>query len=83
MGIRAEHLALAPTGQGVRTTVALVEHLGDVCIGYLKLDGVNELLHVKFPSRRLDNLAKGMALNITAQADDVMAFNAHGQRISV
>ena len=47
VGLRPEHLHVVGAGQGVPATVELAEHLGDVSILHLRVDGVDDLLSAK------------------------------------
>jgi multiple sugar transport system ATP-binding protein len=47
VGLRAEHLRVVGAGQGVPASVELAEHLGDVSILHLRVDGVTDLLNAK------------------------------------
>jgi multiple sugar transport system ATP-binding protein len=47
VGLRPEHLSVAPAGQGVPATVELAEHLGDSSIVHLRVDGLSDLLSAK------------------------------------
>ena len=47
VGLRPEHLCVAPAGQGVAATVELAEHLGDSSIVHLRVNGLPDLLNAK------------------------------------
>ena len=47
VGLRPEHLCVAPSGQGVPATVELAEHLGDSSIVHLRVKGMSGLLNAK------------------------------------
>ena len=47
VGLRPEHLSVAPVGQGVPATVELAEHLGDSSIVHLRVNGLSGLLSAK------------------------------------
>ena len=47
VGLRPEHMRVAPAGQGVAATVELVEHLGDSSIVHLRVNGLSVLLNAK------------------------------------
>jgi multiple sugar transport system ATP-binding protein len=47
VGLRAEHLRVVSAGEGVPANVELAEHLGDVSILHLRVDGVADLLNAK------------------------------------
>lgn len=50
VGIRPEHLSLAPAGQGIAAQVELAEQLGDSSIIHLRIDGMEQLLVAKIGS---------------------------------
>ena len=60
IGIRPEHLHVVPPDQGVPAVVELAEHLGDVSILHLRVQGLAELLAAKVPAGRAppDNAAQ-------------------------
>ena len=51
LGIRAEHLSLKSCAETalnqIQIKVALVEHLGDSCIAYARIDGMTEMISIK------------------------------------
>ena len=47
VGLRPEHLCVAPAGQGVAASVELAEHLGDSSIVHLRVNGLSGLLNAK------------------------------------
>lgn len=50
LGIRAEHIGFDVADQNtVRATVSVVEFLGDSCIVYVRMEGMDELIVVKRP----------------------------------
>ena len=78
MGLRPEHLHLAPAGQGVPATVVLAEHLGDSSIIHLRVDGVSELLNAKVGSEHAQ-CAAGQTVGLLPDAAWALAFDAAGR----
>ena len=81
IGLRPEHLRLAPTAQGVPATVVLAEHLGDSSIIHLRVDGVAELLNAKVGTG-LANCAAGQIVGLLPTVSWALAFDADGRRLS-
>ena len=78
VGLRPEHLHLAPAGQGVPATVALAEHLGDSSIIHLRVDGVPELMSAKVGTGHA-RFAAGQSVGLLPDAAWALAFDAAGQ----
>src|ERR1019366_5515495 len=62
-GVRAEHLRVAALGAGVPATVVMAEHLGDVSVLHLRVDGIAELLHAKVDASHA-HLAAGASVGL-------------------
>jgi len=80
VGLRPEHLHLAPTEQGIQATVVLAEHLGDSTILHLQVEGVGELLHSKVDAN-VPNCETGQIVGITPHAPCALFFDADGRLI--
>ena len=80
-GVRAEHLRVAALGSGVPATVVMAEHLGDVSVLHLRVDGLADLLHAKVDGSHA-NLAAGASVGLAPDVQAVHAFDAAGQRIA-
>ena len=80
-GVRAEHLRVAPLGSGVPATVVMAEHLGDISILHLRVDGIAELLHAKVDASHA-GLAAGASVGLQPVAESVLAFDDAGRRIA-
>jgi multiple sugar transport system ATP-binding protein len=78
VGLRPEHLRLAPAGQGVAATVALAEHLGDTSIIHLKVDGVDDLLTAKIGPEHA-GVEAGQTIGLAPDGAWAMAFGADGR----
>jgi multiple sugar transport system ATP-binding protein len=80
-GVRAEHLRVGALGAGVPATVVMAEHLGDVSVLHLRVDGMGELLHAKVDAGNAP-LAAGASVGLLPAAGAVLAFDAGGGRIA-
>jgi multiple sugar transport system ATP-binding protein len=80
LGLRPEHLRLATEGQGVPATVVLAEHLGDVSILHLRVDGLPGLLTAKLPTGA-SMLHDGHAVRLIADASDALGFDAEARAL--
>ncbi|MEJ5999344.1 ABC transporter ATP-binding protein [Paucibacter soli] len=76
LGLRPEHLQLAEGG--VPASVVLAEHLGDVSIVHLRVDGIAELLTAKLAAGA-PGLHSGAAVGLVAGADRALGFDADGR----
>ncbi|MBT9500390.1 MAG: ABC transporter ATP-binding protein [Burkholderiaceae bacterium] len=76
IGLRAEHLNLAPAGQGIAATVELAEHLGDTSIIYLRVVGIPELLTAKVGNG--GSLHVGNAVGLAPDPAWALGFDATG-----
>jgi multiple sugar transport system ATP-binding protein len=80
IGLRPEHLRLAPASGGLSAEVVLAEHLGDTTIVHLRVDGVAGLLRAKAegePAR----VAAGESVGLAASAAHTICFDAAGARL--
>src|SRR6201996_2633533 len=77
-GVRAEHLRVAALGNGVPATVVMAEHLGDVSVLHLRVDGIADLLHAKVDASH-SQLAAGASVGLMPAAGSVLAFDAGGR----
>ena len=78
VGLRPEHLHLAPAGEGAPATVVLAEHLGDSSIIHLRVDGVSELLNAKVGTEHAQ-CAAGQTVGLVPDAAWALAFDAAGR----
>jgi len=82
LGIRAEHLVLKPdVGQDrnqIQVKVALVEHLGDSCIAYARIDGLSEMISIK-QSAENATLKSGDNGRLVLPANRCHLFDKHGR----
>jgi multiple sugar transport system ATP-binding protein len=75
IGLRPEHLQVVGADQGVPAQVELAEHLGDVSILHLRVDGLAELLAAKVPAGRT-HLATGAQVGLLPDAVWALPFDA-------
>ncbi|MDE2276412.1 MAG: TOBE domain-containing protein [Burkholderiales bacterium] len=78
VGLRAEHLRVAPAGQGIAARVELAEHLGDSSILYLRVDGVAEPLHARVGAGHAE-LAAGRTIGLLPDAAWGVVFDRDGK----
>jgi multiple sugar transport system ATP-binding protein len=75
VGLRAEHLRVVGAGQGVPATVELAEHLGDVSILHLRVEGVPGLLNAKVGAGH-ERTDAGQAVGLMPDTAWVLGFSA-------
>jgi multiple sugar transport system ATP-binding protein len=79
IGLRPEHLHLTAPGQGVPARVELAEHLGDVSIVHLRVDGLPGLLAAKLPAGQAgaaSTLDSGATVGLAPDATRTLRFGA-------
>jgi multiple sugar transport system ATP-binding protein len=81
LGVRPEHLAIMPPGQGIGANVELIEHLGDISIVYARLPGAEQTVAVRVEGRAA-SLRVGMQIGLVADAPAVTLFDAAGKAIA-
>ena len=81
IGLRPEHLHLAPPDQGVPATIVLAEHLGDSSIIHLRVDGVSELLSAKVGAGHVSCMA-GQPVGLIPVSKSAIGFGAEGRRLA-
>jgi multiple sugar transport system ATP-binding protein len=82
VGLRPEHLHIAPTGQGIPAKVVLAEHLGDSSILHLRVEGVTELLNAKVGTEN-NHCESGAAVGLVPDATWALSFDAAGHLLRV
>jgi multiple sugar transport system ATP-binding protein len=82
VGLRPEHLRIAPSGQGIPAKVVLAEHLGDSSILHLRVDGVTELLNAKVGTDN-NECESGAVLGLIPDAAWALSFDAAGRLVSI
>jgi len=81
IGLRAEHLRLTAAGDGVPATVALAEHLGDVSILHLRVEGLAELLTAKVGGPTV-LLQAGTVVGLQPDPAWALGFDAEGRLLA-
>ncbi|MBP6675651.1 MAG: sn-glycerol-3-phosphate ABC transporter ATP-binding protein UgpC [Vitreoscilla sp.] len=80
-GLRAEHLQLGPAGQAIPAQVVLAEHLGDVSILHLRVDGLEVLLNAKVGTAA-NHIMAGDRVGLLPDTDWALAFDANGRLLN-
>jgi multiple sugar transport system ATP-binding protein len=75
IGLRPEHLHVVGPDEGVPARVELAEHLGDVSVVHLRVDGLAELLAAKVPAGRT-HLDAGTRVGLVPDAAWALPFAA-------
>jgi multiple sugar transport system ATP-binding protein len=75
LGLRPEHLRIVEAGQGVPARVELAEHLGDVSILHLRVEGVDGLLAAKVGAGQVP-VDAGQTVGLAPDASWTLAFGA-------
>ena len=81
IGLRSEHLRVVGTDQGVPARVEMAEHLGDVSIVHLRVDGLPELLAAKVPAGH-QTLGAGASVGLMPDAAWALPFDADERLIA-
>lgn len=81
VGLRPEHLHIAPKGQGIPASVVLAEHLGDSSILHLRVEGVVELLNAKVGTES-NQCDSGDVVGLMPDAAWALSFDAAGRLVS-
>jgi multiple sugar transport system ATP-binding protein len=82
VGLRPEHLRIAPSGQGIPAQLVLAEHLGDSSILHLRVEGVAELLNAKVGTDN-NQCESGAAVGLLPDAAWALSFDAAGCLIRI
>ena len=80
VGLRGEHLRLDTGGGGIPATVELAEHLGDVSILHLRVEGLDDLVHVKNAAGHTA-LASGQRVGLQPDPAWALRFDGAGRRL--
>jgi multiple sugar transport system ATP-binding protein len=77
LGVRAEHLGINTTAEGLGARVELVEHLGDVSLVHAQLDGGGQAISLKLDKRDAQHPV-GARIGIEVASSSVTLFDAQG-----
>ena len=77
-GLRAEHVRVTQDSAAIPATIELAEHLGDVSILHLRIDGVAGLLTAKVGPEHAATAA-GQAVGLVPDAAWALAFDDQGR----
>jgi ABC-type sugar transport system ATPase subunit len=81
LGIRPEHLTLAPSGAGLlKGTALVVEHLGSDAFTHINLDGMADRLILRLDGTQ--EIKPGARVDLTFALADAHLFDANGMRIA-
>ena len=80
LGIRPETLVISPTEDGLRGTVDVVEHLGNLSLVYLTLSTGE---HVVVEARKDANLRFGQAISLGAPGGTIHVFGPNGLAVTL
>ena len=83
IGVRPEHLRLVPADApwGLAGTLELIEHLGDVSVGYVRVPGLQEAVAVKLDAEAGAGLRRQQALRLQAEPPQILGFDAQGRTL--
>jgi multiple sugar transport system ATP-binding protein len=81
LGVRAEHLGIGATGEGLPARVELVEHLGDVSLLHAHLDGMGQAISLKLDKKDAQH-AIGARIGIRLAASAATLFDANGTAVA-
>jgi ABC-type sugar transport system ATPase subunit len=83
VGLRPEHLRCAPAdaGEGLAGELELVEHLGDACLAYVRLPGIEASVAVKLDAQSGARLQRHAPLRLQFEREHLIAFDAQGRSL--
>ncbi|WP_349740627.1 ABC transporter ATP-binding protein [Roseateles cavernae] len=79
VGLRPEHLKLVAAGTGLDGELALIEHLGDTSIAYVRIAGVEQALAVKLVAGQ--DWQRHQRVGLQWRPEHLLAFDAQGLRL--
>ena len=79
LGVRPEHLDVTTMEEGLPASVELLEHLGDVTIGYFRVPETELLLAAKIEVAHATALQPGMRVGLRPRAQHCVLFDADGK----
>ena len=82
-GLRPEHLRLAPAdaGAGLLAELELIEHLGDACLAYARLPGVEGSIAIKLDAAAGKDLQRHSPVRLQFDPEHLIAFDAQGRSL--
>ena len=81
LGIRAEHITIdGPGPNAVHATVSVIEFLGDCCVVYARMEGMDELIAVKQTVGQ-GALKAGDMCTLHLQSEYCHVFDSNGSRV--
>jgi multiple sugar transport system ATP-binding protein len=80
VGLRPEHLSLVAAGTGLDGELALIEHLGDTSIAYVRIAGVEQPLAVKLSAGQA--WQRHQRVGLQWRPEHLLAFDARGLRLA-
>jgi multiple sugar transport system ATP-binding protein len=81
LGLRPEHVQVSLSGSGVAASVVLAEHLGDVTLLHLRVEGVSGLVNAKVAADS-GNWSHGQIVSLQPDAQHTLAFGAGGDLLA-
>lgn len=81
IGLRAEHLRVVTSDQGVRAEIVMAEHLGDSSLLHLRVHGLPELLHARVASGH-GTATAGQSVGLSPVAESALLFDEAGRRLA-
>ncbi len=78
IGLRPEHLHIAPDGNGIEAKIVLAEHLGDSSIIHMRVEGIVDLLCAKVGVEQLFMVA-GQSVCLLPDVAKALHFSADGR----
>ena len=81
IGLRAEHIKVVASGDGIAATVVLAEHLGDASILHLRVEGLDELIRAKTGADHA-HVRAGQVVGLTPETAWALHFDASATRVN-
>ena len=79
LGVRPEHVDVTTMEEGLPASVEMLEHLGDVTIGYFRVPETELLLAAKLDVKKAAALEVGMRVGLKPQEAHCVLFDADGR----
>ncbi|MDZ7812629.1 MAG: sn-glycerol-3-phosphate ABC transporter ATP-binding protein UgpC [Ideonella sp.] len=81
VGLRPEHLHVLGAGEGIPAKVELAEHLGDVSILHLRVEGADQLLSAKVAAGQ-SQIDTGHVVGLRPDSRWALRFDANARRVA-